>query len=96
MVKLHVSFLARDRRDMETPYLLFYFCLAEEFLSGVITNLDDNCQLFFFINGSIGNHISVDVLYVDDVLIFCKGTMSCMRAIQNLFTRYICSTHKSL
>lgn len=83
-----------------TPLSPLLFCLAEEVISrGIEALVSDGrlTQICATRNMFIPNHC----LYADDILIFCKGTLSNVRNIMQLFESYgkysgqIVNAHKS-
>ncbi|MCI10142.1 RNA-directed DNA polymerase (Reverse transcriptase), partial [Trifolium medium] len=61
--------------------------LAEEVLSRGITKLvaDGKVDL---IKASRNNYVPSHCLYADDIMVFCRGKLSCLQALKNLFTDY--------
>jgi hypothetical protein len=69
------------------PLSPLLFCLAEDVLSRSISKLVAQGSLSQ-IKGSRNVMIPSHSLYADDILIFCKGTLSGLRALKNLFQSY--------
>ncbi|MCH82144.1 RNA-directed DNA polymerase (Reverse transcriptase) [Trifolium medium] len=69
------------------PLSPLLFCLAEEVLSRSISKLvvDGRHDL---IEGTTNSLVPSHILYADDILIFCRGTISNIRALPNLFLNY--------
>jgi hypothetical protein len=44
------------------------------------------------IKGTRSINIPSHILYADDIMVFCKGKISCLNALKNLFTRYALSS----
>jgi len=76
------------------------FCIAEDVLSRGLSKLVEEGKLDL-IKASNHHNIPSHVLYADDIMLFCKGKLSCIKNLQNLFTDYaLCSgqiinAHKS-
>jgi len=69
------------------PLSPLLFCLAEEVLSRGINKLVQEGKVGLI--KSYRNHfIPSHTLYVDDVMIFCKGKMSCIQALKQIFIDY--------
>jgi len=69
------------------PLSPLLFCLAEEVLSRGINKLVQEGKVEL-IKSSRNHFIPSQTLYVDDVMIFCKGKMSCIQALKHLFIDY--------
>jgi hypothetical protein len=69
------------------PLSPLLFCLAEDVLSRSISKLVAQGSLSQ-IKGSRNVMIPSHSLYADDILIFCKGTLSGLRVLKNLFQSY--------
>lgn len=69
------------------PLSPLLFCLAEEVLSRGITSLVSRGELNLMA-GPRGTHVPSHVLYIDDVMIFCKGTQQNLHSLMDLFRRY--------
>lgn len=63
------------------------FCLAEEVLSRSISKLVEEWDLKL-IKSIKDIHIPSHVLYANDILIFCKGSLANIQVLMNLFSRY--------
>lgn len=70
--------------DTLSPLL---FCIAEEVLSRGITQLVENGELELM-SGTRSCKVPSHTLYDDDIMVFCKGKLSCINALIKLFTRY--------
>jgi len=69
------------------PLSPLLFCIAEEVLSRSITRLVEQGKLNL-ISSSRHHYIPSHVLYADDVMIFCKGNISSVDALKELFLEY--------
>jgi hypothetical protein len=72
------------QRDPLSPLL---FCLAEDVLSRGITKLVESGKLEL-IKGTRHMNLPSHTLYADDIMIFCKGKVSNIDALLELFDRY--------
>jgi len=63
------------------------FCIAEDVLSRSISLLVKHGKLSL-INSSRYHNIPSHIMYVDDVMIFCKGKVSSVEAHIDIFKRY--------
>lgn len=70
--------------DLLSPLL---FCIAEDVLNRGITNLVNEGKVEL-IKSSRHQHIPSHTLYAEDVMVFCKGKLSVIQALKNLFTDY--------
>jgi hypothetical protein len=73
------------------PLSPLLFCLAEEVLSRGISKLvaDGKVDL---IKASRNTFVPSHCLYADDIMVFCRGKISCVQALKSLFADYaICS-----
>jgi len=78
------------------PLSPLLFCLAEKITSRALTKLvrEGNLSL---IQGSRNNAIPSHILYADDIMLFCKGAMSNIHVLTDLFQRYSeASSHLSI
>lgn len=69
------------------PLSPLLFCIAEDVLSRSLSKLVEQGileQMAGIRNTKVPSHI----LYVDDIMIFCKGERSCVDALIELFTKY--------
>jgi len=69
------------------PLSPLLFCLAEDVLSRSITKLVEEGKLEL-ITGTRHVKVPSHILYADDIMLFCKGKVSCINALINTFTRY--------
>jgi hypothetical protein len=69
------------------PLSPLLFCLAEDVLSRSISKLVAQGSLYQ-IKGTRNVMIPSHSLYADDILIFCKGNLSGLRALKDLFDSY--------
>ena len=69
------------------PLSPLLFCLAEEVISRALTKLVRDGHLSL-IQGSRNIAIPSHILYADDIMLFCKGTMSNIHALTDLFRKY--------
>jgi len=69
------------------PLSPLLFCIAEEVLSRGIAKLVEEGKVET-IAASRSNHIPSHCFYADDLMVFCKGKISCLQALKELFTRY--------
>jgi hypothetical protein len=69
------------------PLSPLLFCLAEEVLSRGISKLVTDGKLDL-IKGSRHSNIPSHCLYVDDIMVFCRGKFSGLQALKSLFTNY--------
>jgi ribonuclease HI len=69
------------------PLSPLLFCLAEDVLSRSISRLVDHGKLNL-IKGTRNFHVPSHSFYADDLMIFCKGNMTGLKALKDLFTRY--------
>jgi len=67
--------------------LLFFLFFAEDVLSRSISNLVQQGTVEL-IKGSRSSYIPSQSLYVDDIMIFCKGKISSIHALMQLFNSY--------
>jgi len=70
------------------PLSPLLFCLAEEVLSRGIKKLVDDGKVDL-IKASRNANIPSHCFYADDLMVFCKGKMSSLEALKELFTRYV-------
>ncbi|GAU46447.1 hypothetical protein TSUD_402140 [Trifolium subterraneum] len=77
------------------PLSPLLFCLAEDVLSRGISKLvvDGKVDL---IKGARGSHVSSHIFYVDDIMIFCKGKISSLQALRDLFSTYAQASGQSI
>ena len=66
--------------DLLSPLL---FCLAEKIISKAFS--EGNLSL---IQGSRNNAIPSHILYAEEIMLFCKGAMSNIHVLTDLFQRY--------
>jgi ribonuclease HI len=82
------------------PLSPLLFCLAEDVLSRSISKLVTEGKLFQ-IKGTRNTHVPSHAFYADDIMIYCKGNLSGLKALKELFTTYalesgqVISTSKS-
>jgi len=82
------------------PLSPLLFCIAEDVLIRGISKLVEEGKLDL-IKASSQHNIPSHVLYADDIILFCKGKISCIKNLQKLFTDYalclgqIINAHKS-
>jgi len=69
------------------PLSLLLFCLAEDVLSRSITKLVAEGKLDL-IKGTMHILVPSHTFYADDLMIFCKGKMSGLNNLKDLFHRY--------
>lgn len=69
------------------PLSPLLFCIAEEVLSRGITKLVEEGKVDL-ISASRNAKIPSHCLYVDDIMVYCKGKMSSLVALKELFTSY--------
>jgi len=69
------------------PLSPLLFCIAEDVLNRNISNLV-NQGIVERIKGSRSTHIPSHSLYADDIMIFCKGKLSSIHALMQLFNTY--------
>jgi hypothetical protein len=69
------------------PLSPLLFCLAEDVLSRSITKLVDDGKLNL-IKGTRNFMIPSHTFYADDLMVFCKGKLSGLRALKALFNSY--------
>jgi hypothetical protein len=69
------------------PLSPLLFCLAEEVISRSITKLVREGKLTL-IKGSRTMNVPSHILYVDDIMLFCKASNSNIQALSNLFMNY--------
>ena len=69
------------------PLSPLLFCIAEEVLSRSITRLVEQGKLNL-ISSSRHHSIPLHVLYASDVMIFCRGNISSVDALKELFLEY--------
>lgn len=80
-----VTLTALRELDKVIPYHPFSFAWLKNFLVGALPNNDEILKLM---KENRGTFLSSNVLYVDDILIFCTGKLSSIHALTNLFTIY--------
>jgi hypothetical protein len=73
--KLHGFFSCSRWVRQGDPLSTLLFCLAEEGISRSITKLVKEGKLSLFL-GSRNNLVASHILYVDDIMLFCKATNS--------------------
>jgi len=69
------------------PLSPLLFCIAEDVLSRSISLLVEQGKISL-INSSRNHNIPSHIMYADDVMIFCKGKISSVEALIDLFIRY--------
>jgi hypothetical protein len=69
------------------PLSPLIFCLAEDVLSRSISKLVSDGKLYI-IKGTRNFMVPSHSFYADDLMIFCKGTLSGLKALKDLFTAY--------
>jgi len=69
------------------PLSPLLFCLAEEVLSRGISKLVADGDLNLM-SGTRGCKVPSHTLYADDIMIFCKGKISCINSLIKLFSSY--------
>lgn len=69
------------------PLSPLLFCMAEDVLSRNITKLVEQGKLDL-IRGSRSVNVPSHSLYADDIMIFCKGRVSSIQALMDLFNAY--------
>lgn len=69
------------------PLSPLLFCIAEEVLGRGITQFVENGDLELM-SGTRSCKVPSHTLYADDIMVFCKGKLSCTNALIKLFTRY--------
>jgi len=69
------------------PLSPLLFCLAEDVLSRSITKLVNDGKLDL-IKGTRNFRVPSDLFYADDVMIYCKGKLSSLQALKQLFDIY--------
>ncbi|GAU50480.1 hypothetical protein TSUD_409650 [Trifolium subterraneum] len=69
------------------PLSPLLFCLAEEVLSRGIAKLVSDGSMDL-IKGSRNSLVPSHCLYADDIMVFCRGKLSCIQALKSLFIRY--------
>jgi hypothetical protein len=69
------------------PLSPLLFCIAEDVLSRNLSKLVEQGKLEQMTGTRIYKVPSHD-LYVDDIMVFCKGKRSCVEALVDLFTKY--------
>jgi len=85
--KLHGFFSCNRGVRQGDPLSPLLFCLAEEVISRSLTKLvrEGNLQL---IHGTRELNIPSHILYVDDMMVFCKGTNSNINVLKQVFLDY--------
>jgi len=75
------------------PLSQLLFCLAKDVFSRGISKLVNEGKLEE-IKGTISVKVPSHSFYADDLMVFCKGKMSGLSHLKNLFTRYaLASSH---
>lgn len=69
------------------PLSPLLFCIAEDVLSRGITKLVEDGKIDL-IRASRQANIPSHCLYADDIMVYCKGKMSSLEALKDLFTNY--------
>jgi hypothetical protein len=69
------------------PLSPLIFCLAEDVLSRSISKLVSDGKLYI-IKGTRNFMVPSHSFYADDLMILCKGTLSGLKALKDLFTAY--------
>jgi len=85
--KLHGYFSCSRGVRQGDPLSPLLFCLAEEVISRRLTKLVREGELKL-INGTRDIQIPSHILYADDMMIFCKGTKSNIKALKKAFMDY--------
>jgi len=85
--KLHDFLKCKKGVRQGDPLSPLLFCLAKDVLSRGISRLVEEGKLEL-IKGSIYLMLPSHVLYVDDIMVFCKGKVAGLQALQNLFKNY--------
>lgn len=82
-----VYFPVLEESDRGTPLSPLLFCLVEEVLSRGITKLvnTDNLKL---IRGNRNAFMPSHIMYVDDVMLFCKANSSNIQALISFIDKY--------
>ena len=67
------------------PLSPLLFCLAKDVLSRSISKLVEEGKIEL-ITGTRHEKVPSHILYADDIMLFCKGKVSCITALINTFT----------
>jgi len=85
--KLHGYFSCSRGVRQGDPLSPLLFCLAEEVISRSLTRHVVNGKLKLM-HGTRDIAIPSHILYADDMMIFCKGTISNLNCLKNIFLAY--------
>jgi hypothetical protein len=77
------------------PLSLLLFCLAEDVLSRSISKLVHDGKLDL-IKGTRHIHVPSHTFYADDLMVFCKGKLSGLNALKDLFDNYALQSGHSI
>jgi len=85
---LHGYFKCKRGVRQGDPLSPLLFCIAEDVLIRAITQLVVQGKLQL-ITSSRNFQVPSHVLYADDIMLFCKGNISGIHALRDLFLRYV-------
>jgi hypothetical protein len=77
------------------PLSPLLFCLAEDVLSRSISKLVHDGKLDL-IKGTRHIHVPSHTFYADDLMVFCKGKLSGLNALKDLFDNYALQSGQSI
>jgi hypothetical protein len=93
--QLHGFFSCSRGVRQADPLSPLLFCIAEDVLSRGISKLVESGNLEL-IKGTRHLNVPSHTLYADDIMIFCKGKLSNIDALMNLFDRYAASSGQNI
>jgi ribonuclease HI len=93
--QLHGFFSCSRGVRQGDPLSPLLFCIAEDVLSRGISKLVESGNLEL-IKGTRHLNVPSHTLYADDIMIFCKGKLSNIDALMNLFDRYAASSGQNI
>lgn len=89
--KSHGYFNANRRVRQGDPLSLILLCLAEDVLGKSISKLVDEGKLER-VQGTRNIYVPSNSFFADDLMIYCKGKISRLKALKDLFRRHALSS----
>lgn len=86
--RIHGFFRCSSGVRQGDPLSPLLFCLAKEVISRSLTEMVREGKLKL-IHGTRKINIPSHILYADDMMIFCKGTNSNIKALKDVYLKYV-------